>query len=255
VRASRGPSSGRAWSASGAARSRARTAARAARQGRLEPVQKVLTAVQSTATRHLPGVLAQLRCYRYLGHVEEQRPEELRTKVYGERTVYDNPWVRLTLVDVEPPDGHRFEHHVVRLQTVALGLVVNDDDEVLMLWRHRFATDEWGWELPGGIADSGEDLAHSAAREVEEETGWRPGPMHPLVNFQPMPGMVDTPHAVFTARGAEKVSEPSDLEEAGRVGWVPLTAIPGLVAKGEILGSGSLVGLLYHLASHQRSSQ
>jgi len=30
------------------------------------------------------------------------RPDELRTKVYGERVVYDNPWVRLTLVDIEP---------------------------------------------------------------------------------------------------------------------------------------------------------
>lgn len=64
--------------------------------------------------------------------------DDLRTKVYGERAVYESaPWVRLTLVDIEPPDGHRFEHHVVRLQTVVMTLLVNDMDEVLMLWRHR----------------------------------------------------------------------------------------------------------------------
>jgi hypothetical protein len=28
----------------------------------------------------------------------DERPEELRTKVFGERTLYDNEWVRLTLV-------------------------------------------------------------------------------------------------------------------------------------------------------------
>jgi hypothetical protein len=39
---------------------------------------------------------------------DPDRPEELRTKVYGERTVYDNPWVRLVLMDTEPPDGQRF---------------------------------------------------------------------------------------------------------------------------------------------------
>lgn len=82
--------------------------------------------------------------------------DKLRTKVHGERTVYDNEWVRLTLVDVEPPDGRRFEHHVVRLHTVAFAAVLDDADRVLMLWRHRFATDEWGWELPGGIVDPGE---------------------------------------------------------------------------------------------------
>lgn len=172
------------------------------------------------------------------------------TKVYGERVVYDNPWVRLVKVDIEPPDGHRFEHHVVRLQTVALGLVVDEQDRVLMLWRHRFVTGEWGWELPGGIVDAGEDPVTTAAREVLEETGWRPcGAMEHLISFQPMPGMVDTPHKVYVARGADKVGEPTDLEEAGKVDWVPLAQVPELVAKGEILGSGSLVGLLHWLAS------
>jgi 8-oxo-dGTP pyrophosphatase MutT (NUDIX family) len=108
---------------------------------------------------------------------DERRPEALRTKVFGERMIYGNPWVRLMLVDIGPPDGRRFEHHVVRLQTVALALVLDDQDRVLMLWRHRFITDEWGWELPDGIVSAEEDPAGTAAREVEEETGWRPGAM------------------------------------------------------------------------------
>jgi 8-oxo-dGDP phosphatase len=179
----------------------------------------------------------------------EREPESLRTNVFGERTIYDNPWVRLTLVDIEPPDGRRFEHHVVRLQTVALALVLDDQDRVLMLWRHRFVTDEWGWELPGGIVGIGEDAAATATREVEEETGWRPVAMERLIAFQPMIGMVDTPHIVFLARGAEHVGEPTDREEAGRVAWVPMHSVLELIHKGEVLGSGSLVGLLYILAS------
>ena len=175
----------------------------------------------------------------------------MRTKVFGERVVYDNPWVQLFLVDIEPPDGRRFEHHVVRLQTVVLALVLDDEDRVLMLWRHRFVTDEWGWELPGGIVIIGEDAATTASREVEEETGWRPAELEPLIAFQPMIGMVDTPHVVFLAHGAEHVGDPTDQEEAGRVSWVPMNTILELVRKGEVLGSGSLVGLLYLLASRQ----
>ncbi|MBX6723222.1 MAG: NUDIX hydrolase [Dactylosporangium sp.] len=179
---------------------------------------------------------------------EPDHPDALRTKVFGEREVYSNRWVRLTLVDIEPPDGRRFEHHVVRLQTVILTIVLDDQDQVLMLWRHRFVTDEWGWEIPGGILEQGEDPAVAAVREVEEETGWRPATVEHLVSFQPMPGMVDTPHTVYVGRGAVQVGEPTDLEEAGRVDWVPLAAVPNLVAKGQILGSGSLVGLLYLLS-------
>ena len=177
------------------------------------------------------------------------QPDALRTKVFGERTVYDNPWVRLTLVDIEPPDGHRFEHHVVRLQTVVLTVMLDDQDRVLMLWRYRFATDEWGWEIPGGILEKGEEPSVAAVREAEEETGWRPGSVEHLVSFQPMPGMVDTPHEIYVGLDPVLVGEPSDPEEAAVVDWVPLNDIRGLASSGRILGSGSLVALLYLLAN------
>ena len=38
----------------------------------------------------------------------------VRWTVHGERYVYDSDWMSMALVDVEVPDGPRFEHHVVR---------------------------------------------------------------------------------------------------------------------------------------------
>lgn len=179
--------------------------------------------------------------------------KDLATEVHGEKTVYANNWVRLTLVDIRTPDGRRFEHHVVRLQTVAVAAIIDEDERVLMMWRHRFVTDEWGWELPGGIVNAGEDALAAASREVVEETGWRANPLSHLFTFQPMPGMVDTPHALFVAEGAEKVGEPTDAEEAAIIDWVPMANVLELARRGEILGSGSLVALMYLLAQRQRS--
>ena len=113
---------------------------------------------------------------------------------HGERTLFDSPWVRVTKVDVTPPDGNRFEHHVVRLQRVAVAVALDDQDRVLLVRRHRFITKAWGWELPGGIVDSGETGAETARRETVEETGWRPDDLVKNAEFQPMPGLVDTPH-------------------------------------------------------------
>jgi 8-oxo-dGTP pyrophosphatase MutT (NUDIX family) len=102
----------------------------------------------------------------------------MRWIVHGERTLYSSPWVGLRLVDVEIPGGERFEHHVVRVPRQAAGCVVHDPDRgVLLLWRHRFITDTWGWEIPAGAVDDGERPGDAAAREVREETGWRPGPV------------------------------------------------------------------------------
>lgn len=142
------------------------------------------------------------------------------------------PWVQLALVDVEPPGVPRFEHHVVRLKRVAIAAVLDAEDRVLMLWRYRFVPQAWGWELPGGIVDPGEDGSQAARREVEEETGWRPDSLEHVVTFQPMIGMVDSPHEVFVGEGATLVGEPEEGEEAGRIAWVPLSEIPALMAEG-----------------------
>jgi ADP-ribose pyrophosphatase len=99
---------------------------------------------------------------------------ENRWQVYGERAIYESRWVQLALADVQAPNGERWEHHVVHLDRVAVALIVNDRDEVLMLWRYRFATDQWGYELLGGIVDEGEEATTTAIRETAEESGWRP---------------------------------------------------------------------------------
>ncbi|MGY4907101.1 NUDIX domain-containing protein [Streptomyces sp. 900116325] len=182
--------------------------------------------------------------------VSIERPADLEPwQIHGERTVYDNRWVKLTLVDVEPPGVERFEHHVVRLHHVAIAAVVDDQDRVLMLWRYRFVADKWGWELPGGIVDESEDPHAAALREVEEETGWRPDSLDHVVTFQPMIGMVDSPHEIYVGRGAQHVSDPTDIEVAGHIAWVPLSDIPRLMARDELMGSGTLVALLHLLAS------
>lgn len=168
--------------------------------------------------------------------------------VHGERTLYDNPWVKLVLADIEQPDGHRFEHHVVRLKAAAIVVMLDSQDRVLMLWRHRFVAGRWGWELPGGLVDDGEVPLETAAREMEEETGYRAGKLEPTVTFQPMVGMVDSPHHLFLATDLERIGEPTETTEAARLEWVPLSSVSGLIAKGEIWNSGTLVALLYLLA-------
>lgn len=169
--------------------------------------------------------------------------------MHGERTVYDNRWVRLGMVDVEPPDGRRFEHHVVHLNRVAIALIVNERDEVLMLWRYRFATEEWGYELLGGIVDGDEESAATAAREAGEESGWKPlGEPEHLVSFEPVPGMVTSQFDVYLWHGASYIGDPTDEEEAGTVEWVPLERVIELTQRRELLGSGTLVALLYYLA-------
>lgn len=171
-------------------------------------------------------------------------------QTFGERLIYDNRWVQLGLVDVQAPNGERWEYHVVHLHRIAIALIVDEQDRALMLWRYRFPTDQWGYELLGGLVEDGEEPAATAAREAAEESGWRPlGEPEHLITFEPLPGQVTAPVDVYLWRKAERLGEPTDTEEVGRVEWVPLSRIPELARRQEILGSGALVPLLFYLAS------
>ena len=173
----------------------------------------------------------------------------MRWTVHAERSLYESDWVNLRLVDVELPDGSRFEHHVVRTPHEASGVVVADPARgVLLLWRHRFITDTWGWEIPAGNVEAGESPEVAGTREVLEETGWRPGPLRHLVTYNPMNGLADKRFHLFIAAGATHVGEPTDVNEAERIEWVPLDELRRLARAGEVRDGLSLTAVLYALA-------
>ncbi|MFB9234088.1 NUDIX hydrolase [Plantactinospora siamensis] len=173
---------------------------------------------------------------------EARRPSEWT--IHGERIVDDTRRAVLSIADVELPDGVRFEQYVLRIPAAAMVIILDDAERVLMMRRHRFVIDRWVWELPGGYLDPDEDPVVCAAREVEEETGWRPRTMEPLLEFQPMVGTIDQQNIIYLSRDAEPTGGTPDINETERLGWVPLTEAEQRIQAGEIVGAGSVAGLL-----------
>src|SRR5262245_38127091 len=164
--------------------------------------------------------------------------------IHGERVLDDSRRAILSIAEVELPDGVRFEQYVLRIPRAAIVVVLDDDDRILMVWRHRFILDRWVWELPGGYLDPDEDPAVCAAREVEEETGWRPRSMELVLGFQPAVGTIDQQNLVFLARGVDQTGRAPDVNETAGLAWIPLTEAHNRILKGEIVGAGSVAGIL-----------
>ena len=132
-----------------------------------------------------------------------------RWGIHGERVVDDSPHIRVGLADVELPDSTRSTQHAFRMRRCAMTVVLDDaGSRILLMRRHRFITDRWVWELPGGYVDDGEDGEDAAARQAEEETGWRPRGMRYVPTCQPVIGNADFPQDLCIARGADRVREP-----------------------------------------------
>lgn len=177
---------------------------------------------------------------------EESSPQEWR--VLGHRPIYSSRWIDLSLTEVELPSGRRFEHHTVKLPPAAVAVVLDPTQKhVLLSWRHRFVSDTWNYELPGGLIEDGEDPEATIRREILEETGHEVDTLVHLATFEPMIGMVHSPHHVFLAKGARLVTTPAE-EDEGQFEWVLVADVRGLIADGKVRNSGSLVGLLALLA-------
>ncbi|MDX6263597.1 MAG: 8-oxo-dGDP phosphatase [Kribbellaceae bacterium] len=167
----------------------------------------------------------------------------MRWHIHGETEAWGNRWLSVRKLDVEQPDGERIDYHAVRLKHVAAAVVTDGEDRVLLMWRHRFLTDRWAWELPMGLIEPDETPAEAAAREVEEETGWRVGELQELVYSEPAAGIMDSVHHVFRATTAVRIGEPTERNESDRIEWIPLTEVPAMIARREIVSGITLVGL------------
>ena len=181
----------------------------------------------------------------------------MRWTTHGESTIYASDWVGVSTVDVELPDGERIDHHVVRVPRPAVGTVVVDAERgVLLLYRHRFITDTWGWEIPAGGVDAGEALADAAARELREETGWAvTSPPAPIGTWHPSNGLSDQTFHAFVAHDVHHAGPPTDPAESERIEWVPADRVARLIADGDVSDGLSLTALLLalhhgHLGPH-----
>ncbi|MDQ0307612.1 8-oxo-dGTP pyrophosphatase MutT (NUDIX family) [Kitasatospora herbaricolor] len=89
------------------------------------------------------------------------------------------------------------------------------------------------------------------AREVEEETGWRPGRVLPLVEYDALAGISTMHVRSFHITGCAYVGEPTDRSEASRVEWLTEADVVKLLAAGQVPDGPSLAALSYYLGPHR----
>jgi ADP-ribose pyrophosphatase len=109
-----------------------------------------------------------------------------------------------------------------------------DDGDVLLVEQYRVPLGVNCLELPAGLVGDeteNEPVEHAAARELEEETGYRPRHIERVGEFHSSPGMVSESFYFVRAVGLEKVSEGGGTDgENITVHRVPLSEIAGFIA-------------------------
>ena len=127
-----------------------------------------------------------------------------------------------------------------------------DDGHVLLVEQFRVPLGKICLELPAGLIGDeteGEAVELAAARELEEETGYRPARIESLGEFFSSPGMVSESFFFVRAHGLTKVSEGGGVEgENITVHRVALSGISAFIAEKRTAGFAIDAKLLMLLA-------
>lgn len=97
----------------------------------------------------------------------------------------------------------------------AVILALTDDDEVVLVEQHRVPLGRRCIELPAGLIGDetpGEAAAVTAARELEEETGFVADRWEELGEFAASPGMLGETFRLFRATGLRRVGRGGGVE-------------------------------------------
>lgn len=106
---------------------------------------------------------------------------------------------------MELPDGKQEEWDFVSHRLGAAAVVpVRQDGKILMVRQYRNAIERMTLEIPAGSRDSvTEDTKICAARELEEETGYRSGNLEFLISLKTTVAFCDEFIDVYLARDLE----------------------------------------------------
>ncbi len=143
------------------------------------------------------------------GNLEEMKIERLnRTKIATGKIInYYHDTVRI-------PNGNIATWDFIGHQGAAAVLPVTDAKTILLVRQYRNALDRFTLEIPaGGLENAMEPRIEAAARELEEETGYRSDNIVPLISIYPTVAYCNEKIDIFLARDLKKSVRALDEDE------------------------------------------
>jgi ADP-ribose pyrophosphatase len=167
-------------------------------------------------------------------------------KKIASTTIYDGKILRLEVDEVLLPDGKKSKRECIRHSGGSAVLFVKDN-KVALVKQFRYVYGKELYEIPAGKVNKGEDHMISAARELEEETGYRTNKLVHLCDIYPTPGYTDEIIHIYFADSGEYVGQKLDDGEFLNYQFVDIKEVVNMIDNGEICDAKTVVAIYKYL--------
>ena len=141
-------------------------------------------------------------------------------------------------------DGRAGDWYFVDTRDFVNVVALTGDDELVLVRQFRHGTDEFSWEIPGGMVDEGEDPLEAGLRELREETGFA-GRGELFADCRPNPAIMNNRCHYVLASDVESVADTAwDENEEMEIRLAPLERVWEECREGRLTHSLTLAALL-----------
>ena len=159
------------------------------------------------------------------------------------KQIYKGRVVTLNIETVALPNGVTVDLETIRHPGASAVVPLKDDGTVVLIRQFRHAAGGYIYEIPAGKLNPGEDPLSCAARELEEEIGYRASSFALLSSILTAPGFADEVIHVYKATGLIPGRQQLDRDEVLEVIEMPLAEAIRSIHRGTIRDGKTIVGL------------
>ncbi|MFC4078172.1 NUDIX hydrolase [Salinithrix halophila] len=137
----------------------------------------------------------------------------LKEQTIRSETIFEGRVIRVQLDEVRLPNGKTSTRELVKHTGAVSVMAVTKEGKMVFVRQYRKPLDKEILEIPAGKLEPGEDPKECAARELEEETGYRAQNLKPIVSFYTSPGFADELLHLYEATGLSEGEANPDSDE------------------------------------------
>lgn len=147
--------------------------------------------------------------------------------------------------EVTLANGHVSTREMVLHPGAVAVVAMTSEKEIILVKQYRYPVKEILYEIPAGKLEKGEVPAHSAQRELEEETGYSAEKWEKLASFYTAPGFSSEYMHLYLATNLVKKEAHPDPDEIITYEKIPLAKVGQMIETGEIKDGKTILGLLW----------